>query len=93
MGCLAIILFSILISPTYGQIVATRPLIWYGNYSLDVMCLHIPVKGVVMIVIAKLMSTDVEYLSSHWGCAFAVFMVTLICVNVVIQFINRHLRK
>ena len=70
-----------------------RPLIWYGRNSLDVMCLHIPAKGVVMIFIAKFLSTDVDYLSSHWGGAIAAFVVTMIGVSAVIQFINRYIRK
>ena len=92
-GCFAVILFSILISPKYGQVAAMRPLIWYGRNSLDVMCLHIPAKGVVMIFIAKFLSTDVDYLSSHWGGAIAAFVVTMIGVSAVIQFINRYIRK
>lgn len=92
-GCFAIILFSILISPNSEQIAAQRLLIWYGKNSLDVMCLHIPIKGVIMLIIAKLLSTEINYLSSHWGGAFATFVVTMICVSVVIQFINRYIRK
>lgn len=93
LGCAVMILFSMLFSSSIATKTLQQPFIWFGKNSLDVMCLHIPIKGVVMIVIARLLSTGVDNLSSHWGGALLSFALTMVIASVVILFINRFIRK
>ena len=92
-GCFSIILFSILISLTKWLATTNKPVIWFGKNSLDVMCLHIPVKGVAMIIIARFLSTSVDYVSEHWGGALLAFAMTIIVLIIVVLLINRYIRK
>ncbi len=93
LGCFSILLFSVLISSTGWLSSASKPIIWFGKNSLDVMCLHIPVKGFAMIIIARLLSSSVDYVSEHWGGALLAFAMTIIVLIFVILLINHYIRK
>ena len=93
LGCALMVLLGLLIGLSKVPGTLKQPFIWFGKNSLDVMCLHIPIKGVVMIVVARLLSADVDYLSSHWGGALMSFALTMMIASVVILLINRYIRK
>ena len=93
LGCFTLVLFSILISSLGWISGINKLLIWFGKNSLDVMCLHIPAKGFAMIVIARLLTTSVDHISSHWDESLLAFAVTMIAVSAVILLINRFIRK
>ena len=86
-GISSLLFFSLLVSPLNLKL--TR---WFGQNSLDVMCLHIPVKGVAIIVLAKILGANSDYVSSRWVPALIAFVVTMLIVSVMIQFINRFIR-
>lgn len=87
-GIFSLLAFSLLISPLNLNLTK-----WFGRDSLDIMCLHIPVKGVVILVIAIILGKNSDYVSSHWLPAILVFIVTMLTVSILVQFINRYIRK
>ena len=93
LGWAMMVLFSLLISISNATKTLQQPFIWFGKNSLDVMCLHIPIKGVEMIVVARILSTNVDYLSSHWGGSLISFAWTMVIASFIIFFINRFIRK
>ena len=70
-----------------------RYVLWCGQYSLDIMCLHIPVKGVIAIVIARLLHISVDAVSLEWLPASVVFILTMAIVSVMVVCINKWIRK
>jgi len=66
---------------------------WLGKNSLDVMCLHVPIKGVVAILIAKVLRTTVTHISSSYLLSGAVFLITVSVSILIIIVINKRFRK
>ena len=87
-GIFSLIAFSLLISSLNLKL--TR---WFGKNSLDIMCLHIPVKGVAILVLARLLSTNTDYISSSWCPSILVFIATMLIVSIVVQVVNRFIRN
>lgn len=65
---------------------------WCGKNSLDIMCLHIPIKGVAIIVVAKALhlTFDIQENLLYSGVAFVITMVVMIPI---ILGINKYIRK
>ena len=52
---------------------------WCGRNSLDIMCLHIPVKGVAIILITKLFKPSID-VSSSYSYSMLAFVITMVVV-------------
>lgn len=91
-GCFAVIIFSMLLTNLHIPKLITMPLSWCGRNSLDIMCLHIPIKGFAIILATKLIHPTIE-VSESGPLSAIVFIVTmLVCIPITI-FINRYIRK
>ena len=57
-----------------------RATIWCGKNSLDIMCLHIPIKGVAVIAITKFLhlTFDLQENLLYSSIAFAITMIVMI---------------
>lgn len=96
-GIAAMLSFALLASSFKGKgkLIggADRFIRWQGRYSLDVMCLHIPVKGVAILLVAKALSSTSDGVSADFWMSMAAFVVTIAVVSVIILCINRFLRS
>lgn len=91
LGCFWLVLLAIFIG--YTQIinkVVSIPisyLKWAGVKSLDIMCLHIPLKGICMIVVARILNSTVENISNNWSLSLCAFILTMIGCWLIIRFV------
>lgn len=89
LGCGWLICLSLLIGAVDSKnMIASVPvnyLKWAGINSLDIMCLHIPVKGVCMIVVAMLMHITVDDVGSQESYSAIAFVLTMLIVWLVIR--------
>ena len=90
-GIAALMMISLLICSFDLQWVIS-PMAWCGENSLDIMCLHIPIKGVVIILICKLMHPLVDVSSSSLYSALA-FAITMGAIVPLVLCINKFIRK
>lgn len=84
--CLSLLLSMLKVN---NRVVATFKdlLKWAGKSSLDIMCLHIPVKGVCMIVVAALVGITVDDVSMSSLWSGVSFLVTMLGVWVAIKVV------
>lgn len=90
-GCAWLVCLSLLIgSMNIGNMIMStfvRYLKWAGTNSLDIMCLHIPVKGVCMIGVAAALHITVEHVGSYESYSFLAFVLTMLIVWLLIRFV------
>lgn len=85
-GIAATLVFSILLSSYSINYIK-----WLGRTSLDVMCVHIPVKGVVIVAITALFHPSVPVDKSiSW--AFLAFVATMLIVSAIVWIIDGYIR-
>ena len=91
LGCGWLVLLAILIGniQNFNKIVSILIvyLKWAGKKSLDIMCLHIPLKGVCMIFIAKYLHSNVDKVSDNYFYSLFAFLMTMIGCWLIIRFI------
>jgi fucose 4-O-acetylase-like acetyltransferase len=96
-GCAAMLCFSLLLDSAREAVLGYRKLLdgfkWWGRNSLDVMCTHIPIKGVFVLVVAAIAKVTTEEVTSTFWLSMIVFLATLVAVFVVVLLINRIFRK
>ncbi len=66
---------------------------WCGLNSLDIMCIHIPVKGVLIIICALLIGFSTDYVSESFVWSLIVFAFTMAIVCSMVLMINKFIRK
>ena len=72
---------------------------WAGKKSLDIMCIHIPVKGICMILVAKALQSSVDFIddnlaySAYASSGKATEYMTMITCWIVIRFIVENVSK
>lgn len=91
-GCFMLIMASALLCSCRFVDWLKNPLIWCGANSLDIMCQHIPIKGIAIIGVTMLLhpSVDVSQVGS-WSTLF--FIVTMIACVLITCLINKYIRK
>ena len=77
-----------LISNTYFL----NSLRWSGRHSLELMCIHIPIKGIVIILITKLLNPQIDVTVS-FIYSFISFIATMGISVLVINYIINKLQK
>ena len=92
LGCFALVLLSAVICTLFTNGRCYDSLRWCGKNSLDVMCLHIPIKGVVMIVIAKALHLTFD-ISENLMYSSLSFVITMVCLVPIILLINKYIRN
>lgn len=88
LGCLAVVLLSALISIVKPFRLFRQAMIWCGANSLDIMCTHVPIKGIVIIVVAKLLHPAIEVSVSSLLSLLA-FIITMTVSVPLIIMINK----
>lgn len=91
-GCLALMLFCLWLSSFDVTSNYTKWLKWCGTNSLDIMSLHIPIKGVVIIVVGKLLAQSIDVSQSPLYSGIS-FIITLLVMIPIIILINKYIRK
>lgn len=91
-GCFGLVLLSALICTLFTKVWWYESLRWCGKNSLDVMCLHIPIKGVVMIVIAKALHLTFD-ISENFIYSTISFIITMVILVPIVLIINKYIRK
>lgn len=85
-GIAATLVFSILISCRSLNYIK-----WLGRTSLDVMCLHIPVKGVVIVAITALLHPSAP-VDKSFTWALLAYMITMFIVSIIVWCIDGYIR-
>lgn len=89
LGCCWLIGISLLISQLHFQkhlaCLPVKYLKWAGINSLDIMCLHIPVKGVCMIVVAMVLFLTIDDVGSNELYSAMAFVLTMFVVWLAIR--------
>ncbi len=62
---------------------------WAGVNSLDIMCLHIPLKGICMIAIGIALHITVDIVGSNYIYSFAAFVMTMVASWIIIKLVRR----
>ena len=91
-GCFALIIFSMLLANLHMPKFITNSLSWCGKNSLDIMCLHIPIKGVVIILIGKALHPMTDVSESGALSAIAFIITMIVCIPMIFA-INKYTRK
>ena len=66
---------------------------WFGKNSFRVMALHNPIKGIVMIVVAKLFSITTGTINSNASYATITLVFTILVTTVAVWLISWLLQK
>ena len=90
-GCGFLIVLSLLLGNWNSRILGYIK--WCGVKSLDIMCLHIPIKGVVLIAAAMLLQMQVDDISNSEMYSAVVFIPTVIVITILIIGIEKFFRK
>ncbi len=85
-GTFTVILFSKFLSK-YDNCI-TNFIMWLGENSFYVMALQVPVKGFLIAIIARMVHTSTDYISSNYLYGVIVFVITLFIVTVGVHLIN-----
>lgn len=66
---------------------------WFGKNSFRVMAIHNPIKGVIVLTVAKLFSTTSGIVNAHAGYASIAFVLTVIASTIAVWLIGWLLQK
>ena len=98
-GIVAMISFSLILSELFNARWCRclqwfkNTLTWLGRYSLDVMSLHIPVKGIVIMLLASVLSMSSDAISANFSISLVVLGITLVVIVPIILVVNRILKR
>lgn len=88
-GCAACLILSILIGFMSCKSLVKRYLIREGKCSLDIMSIHIPIKGIVILGLSILLHLKSEDISGSLMYSSLVFIITMIVVDFLVEVISR----
>ncbi len=63
--------------------------LWYGRNSLYIMATHVPVKGIIILVIAKMIGKNEYFVTHDWWCLAIVFALTCAICSVLSLWIAK----
>ncbi len=92
LGCFGLVIASALICSFVSEGYIFNSLKWCGKNSLDIMCLHIPVKGIAVIMVTMILHPLYDVQSSAL-LSFIAFTLTFILMTPVVIVINKIFRK
>ena len=98
-GIVAMISFSLILSELFNARCSRslqwfkNTLTWLGRYSLDVMSLHIPVKGIVIMLLAIVLSTNSDAISANFSVSLIALIITMLVIVPIILVVNRILKR
>lgn len=88
-GCVACISFAIILGLLSSKNMFKRYLIREGVNSLDVMSIHIPVKGVMILLLAFCFHLSADSISGSILYSGVVFVVTMVIVDALVWGIHK----
>lgn len=91
-GCIGTILMSVLVCSIVKWSYLHSYIKWCGKNSLDIMCLHIPIKGVVIIALTTVLSFSFNIQDNLLYSSFA-FVMTIAIMTPIVLCINKIIRK
>ncbi len=94
-GITIVIIISVLLEVFLKQNSLRNFMEWCGKNSLDIMCTHIPIKGVLALVAAECLNslqfgTPTE---SRLLIAILVFALTVLFDTLIVLFINKYMKR
>lgn len=57
--------------------------LWYGRNSLYIMATHVPVKGIIILIMAKIIGKNEYFVTHDWWCLAVVFALTCAICSVL----------
>lgn len=88
-GVVGFMLLSIFVSQSASKLVSCVK--WIGRNSFRFMAVHNPVKGIVIVIIAKLLNTTPISVSKNVLLCLLPFVITLIITSIIVYVIERLL--
>lgn len=91
-GIISTVIFCILLSiikTRYGGVILNY-LIWFGRYSYDAMVIHVPIKGIIIVVLTKILAWS--NVSNNMVYSIVAFVITMLVTSIIIWFINNGKR-
>lgn len=67
--------------------------LWFGRNSFYIMATHVPVKGIIMVAIAKAIGKKVGFVGNDWICMPVVFVLTCAVCSVLAVYIGKMKKK
>lgn len=61
--------------------------LWFGRNSLYIMATHVPVKGIIIVMISKILERDKEFVVNDWLCMAVVFVLTCVICSIFSYYI------
>ena len=94
-GIVALLSFSLIVNTMSKRLIQPlkNSLIWLGKYSLDVMSLHIPIKGIVILLLAMIVGSTTDAVSETFTLSLIAMAVTLVIMIPIIIIVNRLLKR
>lgn len=87
-GIISTLTFCILLSIIKEKVGGTflNYITWFGRYSYDAMVIHVPIKGIIIVVLTKLLGwTNVN---NNILYSLVAFLITMIVTSVIVWVIN-----
>lgn len=88
-GCAACILLSLLLGRLSSHNIIKNYLEREGINSLDIMSIHIPVKGIVIMALAVCLHMNADIISSDLAYSTLAFIITMVIVDSMVCAINK----
>jgi hypothetical protein len=67
--------------------------LWFGRNSLYIMATHVPVKGIIIVIVAKIIGNSVGFVANDWFCMPIVFVLTCAICSVLSLWIVKRKKK
>jgi fucose 4-O-acetylase-like acetyltransferase len=67
--------------------------LWFGRNSLYIMATHVPIKGIIMVGIAKIIGKSVGFVADDWWCMAIVFVLTCAICSLLALWIGKWKKK
>lgn len=92
-GCIGLVLLSALICSIVNKKSSLYDYIkWCGKNSFDIMCLHIPIKGVVVISLTKVLKLSFDIQENLLYSSLA-FVITIAIMTPIIKSIHKYIKN
>lgn len=88
-GCAACLILSVLLSFISAKNIFKKYLISEGKCSLDIMSIHIPIKGIAILGIGILLHHTGEFISDSLLYSAIAFVITMVVVDSLVQAIDK----
>lgn len=93
MGIISIGLFSILVCSIKRDNKVIKAImdyhLWFGRNSLYIMLTHVPVKGIIIAIMAIILGKSLMYVSNDYVCLAIIFVLTCAICSVLALYIGK----